>query len=294
MHRYARKGALEIWYDRIDEADILAAVPTEAVAGTRKLFARAQARGHQRSLERLTEKVDGEVRFIEDYPIIVRDTHLADGTPVPVALDSLLRDYVASLAPDRLRLLHRYRIKDVVRKVAGVGSVGTSCWVILLEGADADDSLFLQVKEAGRSVLAPYVSTAFEFDNDGLRVVTGQRLIQGSPDIFLGWGTGGTTTVRDYYVRQLADMKGSFKIAGNEPGAIKSLLTYCRLCGWALALAHAKSGDAAMIAGYCGKSDALPEAMGAFADSYARQNAEDYDRLLAAIHSGRVRATLNL
>lgn len=293
MHRYARMGALEIWYDQIDEATILAATPPEYAARTKKIITRAHARGHQRSLERLTEKVDGEHRLIEDHPIIVRETHLTDGTPVPVALEALLRDYIFSLSPDRVTLLRRYRIRDVVRKVVGVGSVGTGCWVILLQGTDADDPLFLQIKEAGPSVLAPYATTAFDFDNDGLRVVTGQRMIQGSPDIFLGWGHS-PGVARDYYVRQLADMKGSFDLVENDRRGIGHLMAYCRLCGWALALAHAKSGDAAMIAGYCGRGDALPEAIGAFAGSYARQNQADYGRLMDAIRAGGLRTTLKL
>jgi len=181
-----------------------------------------------------------------------------------------------------------------ITTVVGVGSVGTGCWVVLLQGASDDDPLFLQVKEAGQSVLAPYVSTDFAFDNNGLRVITGQRMIQGSPDIFLGWGRSTGSNVADYYVRQLADMKGSFGLVENDRRGIGHLLAYCGLCGRALALAHAKSGDAAMISGYCGRSDALPEAIGIFAGHYARQNAADHDRLLAAIRTGRIRATLNV
>ncbi len=294
INRYARMGVLEVWYDHIDEATILGALPADAAAHARKIMARARGRGHQSSLERLTEKVGGEYRMIEDRPIIVHETRLPDGTPAPIALDGLLRDYTASLSPDRARLLRRYRIQDVVRKVVGVGSVGTSCWVILLQGTDADDPLFLQVKEAGPSVLAPYATTKFNFENNGLRVVTGQRLIQGSPDIFLGWGRSVSVNAKDYYVRQLADMKGSFKMVENDRGGIKGLMNYCDLCGWALALAHAKSGDAAMIAGYCGEGDALPEAIGLFADRYAEQNAADHDRLLAAIRARRIRATRNV
>lgn len=294
MHRYARMGALEIWYDRIDKAAILAAVPEKHAARTRKVLDRAHARGHQTSLERLTEKKDGEYRLIEAHPIIVRETHLSDGTPVTAALDALLRDYISSLSPERAELLRHYRIQDIVRKVVGVGSVGTSCWVVLLQGVDADDPLFLQVKEVGQSVLAPYASTAFNFDNNGLRVVTGQRMIQGSPDIFLGWGRSIDANSSHYYVRQLADMKGSFKMVENDPRGSDRVLTYCALCGWALALAHAKSSDPAMIAGYCGKSDALPEAIGVFAERYALQNAADYDRLLAAIRMGHILARSNL
>lgn len=288
MRRYSGMGALDVWYDKIDEDIILADAMPEHVDRAKKIMTRARTRGHQRSMERLTEEIEGENRLVEDRPIVVRETHLSDGTPVFAALDTLLRGYEASLSSDRVGLLHRYRLQDVVRKIVGVGSVGTGCWVILLQGVGTKDPLFLQVKEAGPSVLA--ATAPFTFDNNGLRVVTGQRLIQGSPDIFLGWGGGIGAASYDYYVRQLADMKGSFPMVENDRRQIGILLAYCKLCGWALALAHAKSGDAAMIAGYCGRSDALPEAIGAFALRYARQNEADHDRLLTAIREGRVQA----
>ncbi|HPU16986.1 MAG TPA: DUF2252 family protein, partial [Polymorphobacter sp.] len=158
----------------------------------------------------------------------------------------------------------------------------------LMEGLDGSDPLFLQLKEARRSVLAPYVKTTASFVNEGQRVVTGQRLIQGSPDIFLGWGNIGGKLDRDYYVRQLADMKGGIGLDSGDTEALDSLPDHCRLCGWALALAHAKSGDAAMISGYCGTGDALPDAITRFALAYVDQTFADHERLLAAIASGRI------
>jgi uncharacterized protein (DUF2252 family) len=294
MQDYTDMSPLRIWYDRIDEAAILRAVPKAVEPKIRRMMSKAYGRGHQRSLERLTERQDGVRRLIEDRPIIVRETHTVDGIPVPVALDGLLRGYLASLPKDRAFLLSRYRIVDIVRKIVGVGSVGTSCWVVYLEGSSEDDPLFLQLKEAGPSVLAEFVSTERHWQNEGHRVVVGQRFIQGSPDIFLGWGSNTGGRSRDFYVRQLADMKGSFDLAENDRAGLVALGPYAELCGWALALAHAKSGQAALIAGYCGESDAVPEALGSFAISYANQTEADHEKLVAAIQSGTVAATLGI
>lgn len=290
MRRYSEMGFLDVWYDLIDEASILAVCPPSLRAKARSVMGKARGRGHVRTLDRLTEKVDGLHRFVEDVPIIVRETHLADGEPIAPALDLMLDRYLASLPPDRSVLLRRYRIVDVARKVVGVGSVGTSCWVLLLDGLDASDPLFLQIKEARTSVLAPYAKVATPFANEGQRVVVGQRLIQGSPDIFLGWGSNIGALGRDYFIRQLADMKGGIGFEGGDADALASLPAYCRLCGWALALAHAKSGDAAMISGYCGTGDALPDAIAGFALAYLDQTEADHGLLLSAIRSGRITA----
>jgi uncharacterized protein (DUF2252 family) len=294
MRRYARMGILQVWYDRIDEATILGAVPRAFDKRTRKIIDKARTRGHQRSLERLTEEVDGHHRLIEDHPIVVRTTHLSDGTPVPRALDAMLADYQASLPDDRDLMLRRFRIVDVVRKVVGVGSVGTSCWVLLMEGEGADDPLFLQVKEAAPSVLAEFLPGRSVAANQGARVVMGQRLIQGSPDIFLGWGRSRSARATDFYVRQLADMKGSLDLVANDRGSVSHITAYCQLCGWALALAHAKSGDAAVVAGYIGRSDALADALGRFAMAYADRTEADHAGLIAAIRANRVRADIEL
>ena len=217
----------------------------------------------------------------------MRETHTEKGRPVRDALNEMLKGYIESLSVDRRRLLARYRIVDVARKVVGVGSVGTECWVILLQGIDADDPLFLQVKQAQHSVLASHVDVQPSVTNQGERVVIGQRLAQGSPDIFLGWGE---IAGAHYYVRQLADMKGSASFEAGDRDKIAAMAEYCGLCGWALALAHAKSGDPAMIAGYCGNSDVLDDAIARFALAYAKQTERDHAALDKARRSGRIRA----
>lgn len=286
MRRYAGMGFLEIWYDRIDEGQVLDTLSPTMRRRAVKLMEKARAKGHVAVLEKMTEQVDGEHRIIEEVPLIVRETHTEAGTPVRVALDGMLRSYVDSLPIDRRILLSRYRIIDAARKVVGVGSVGTACWVILLQGVDSEDPLFLQVKQAQASVLAPYVDHKIQLDHDGHRVVVGQRIIQGSPDIFLGWGSG---EGKNFYVRQLADMKGGAKFTEGNEEAVEGFDEYCELCGWALALAHAKSGDPAMIAGYCGNSEALDEAIGKFAMAYARQTDRDHETLDKARRAGRIR-----
>lgn len=289
MRRYAQTSYLETWYDLIDEEIILALASPQQRRYVRSIIDKARARGPVRALERLTEEVNGEHRIVEDVPLIVRETHLSNGVPIGQALDVMLRSYLASMTLDRQHLVSRYRIVDVARKVVGVGSVGTSCWVVLFEGLDSGDPLLLQVKEAQPSVLAAHVGDKLQISNQGRRVIVGQRMIQGSPDIFLGWGpTAGESGLRDFYVRQLADMKGGVRLLEGDVAALGSINEYCRLCGWALALAHAKSGDPAMISGYCGRSDAVPEALSRFAMAYLEQTLRDHDRLAAAVRARRV------
>jgi uncharacterized protein (DUF2252 family) len=284
--RYAGMGNLEVWYDRIDERAILDALSAKARRGAQRIIDKARAKGHQRVLDKLTEKVDGAHRIVEELPLIIRETHIESGMPIREALDGMLRSYIDSLTYDRRRLLSRYKIVDVARKVVGVGSVGTGCWVIFLTGADGDDPLFLQVKQAQTSVLEAHSGYRMPFDNQGRRVVVGQRMIQGSPDIFLGWGE---IDGNHFYVRQLADMKGGIEFAEGDRKSIKGFQEYCGLCGWALALAHAKSGDAAMIAGYCGNSAELDEAMAKFSLAYAKQTDLDHEALEKARRTGRIR-----
>ena len=286
---YAEMGFLEVWYDLIDEKAILTAAPRRLSKLARATFAKARARGHIRALDRLTEEVNGENRIVEDVPLIVRAKHLPNGPPMREALETMLRSYLASLPEDRRRLLSRYRIVDVARKVVGVGSVGTSCWVVLLEEQGADSPLFLQIKEARESVLSRHLDSKRSIRQHGRRVVIGQRMIQGSPDIFLGWGPANPVRrSRHYYVRQLADMKGGLNLNEGDREALGGLSRYCGLCGWALALAHAKSGDAAMISGYCGTGDALPDAIGKFSLAYLEQTERDHGALKAAARRGRV------
>jgi uncharacterized protein (DUF2252 family) len=286
MRRYAEMGHLEVWYDRIDEGRVLSALSPKVRRTAARTIAKARAKGHIRSLDKLTEQVDGEHRIVEDAPLIVRETVTERGRPVREALNEMLLGYLDSLTTDRRRLLARYRIVDVARKVVGVGSVGTQCWVILLQGIDSNDPLFLQVKQAQASVLAPYVDLKLAVSNEGERVVVGQRSAQGSPDIFLGWGE--IRGAGQFYVRQLADMKGSASFDEGAKEKVGFMDEYCGLCGWALALAHAKSGDPAMIAGYCGNSDALDDAIAKFALAYAKQTEQDHDALDKARRSGRI------
>ena len=285
MRRYAEMGYLEVWYDRIDERAVLDAASPRARRAAERIMDKARTKGHVAVLEKLTEQVNGEHRIIEDAPLIVRETHVDNGIPVETALDMMLRSYLESLSVDRRRLLARYRIVDSARKVVGVGSVGTGCWIVQLQGVDGDDPMFLQVKQAQESVLAPHVDFRLTIRNQGERVVVGQRLTQGSPDIFLGWGEVGGT---HFYVRQLADMKGSVKFSEGHDESVGAFIEYCGLCGHALALAHAKSGDPAMIAGYCGNGAALDEAIGKFALAYTRQTEQDYEILAKARQSGRI------
>ena len=277
--RYAEMGYMEVWYDRIDERAVLASMAPKARRIADDVLAKIR---HIRPLEKLTEQVSGKHRFIEDVPLIEHLARSAGGTPTKLFLDRLMHGYIDSMNYDRKILLSRYQLVDFARKVVGVGSVGTRCWVLLLQGVDDNDPLFLQIKEAQQSVLAPYVGIKLPFDHQGRRVVVGQRLTQGSPDIFLGWARADE---RDFYVRQLSELKG-----GAALESLETLPDYCGLCGWALALAHAKSGDAAAIAGYCGNSDALDDAIGKFAMSYAKQNEQDYEAFTKAKRSGRIKA----
>lgn len=287
LHDYADMSYLDLWYDMITEDELLQKLPEDLHKKSRQHLDKARQRNHLQVLDQMTELVDQQHHIVESPPLVVR-VETIHGQPITEVLQPLIQDYFASLSGDRRFLLSRYRLLDVAHKVVGVGSVGTRCWVIYLEGKDRDDPIFLQVKEAQPSVLAPYSEALCNYrlpdNHQGHRVVIGQRLIQGAPDIFLGWGTLGGV---HYYLRQLRDMKGSVKL---EPGKFRrsALDNYCGLCGWALALAHAKSGDAAMLAGYVGKSDALDDALVKFAVAYANQTEQDYDRLVVAAKQGRI------
>jgi uncharacterized protein (DUF2252 family) len=283
MREYARMGHLDVWYSRIDETGILAALSPEARKRAEPIMDKARQRGHMQVLGKMAELVDEQYRIVEHKPLIVRETRTVRGRPIADALAQTLYVYFASLPEDRKPLFSRYRVVDVARKVVGVGSVGTRCWVVLMNGNDTDDPLFLQYKEAQPSVLAPYSKTP-PWDCEGKRVVVGQRIIQGAPDIFLGWGKVGST---HFYIRQLRDMKGGLAFDPSIANG-KMLPEYCKLCGWALALAHAKSGDAAVIAGYLGKSDGMDEAVARFAATYAEQTDRDYDALVKAAKQKRI------
>jgi uncharacterized protein (DUF2252 family) len=284
MREYAGMGNLEVWYSRMNEGDILAALSPAARKRARRFMAKARERGHMQVLSKLAELVDDRHRIVEDKPLIVRETHMPDGEVVADVVASTLDTYHNSLPEDRKQLFARYRIMDVARKVVGVGSVGTRCWVFLLSGNSSDDPLFLQYKEAQPSVLAPYVN-APRWECEGERVVVGQRLIQGAPDIFLGWGIQSNGV--HFYIRQLRDMKGGVEFDPNT-ARVDLMTEYCKICGWTLALAHAKSGDPAAIAGYLGKSDSMDAAVARFAEAYADQTDRDYDALVKAAKEKRI------
>ena len=284
IREYAQMGNLELWYSTINENDILKSLNPSARAGAENIMSKARQRTHMQVLGKLTDLVDEKYLLKENAPFIVRETKTEIGRPIKEALGLFLESYYSSLADDRKTILKKYRIVDAARKVVGVGSVGTRCWIIFMIGNNFADPLFLQLKEAQPSVLEPYLSKSL-YSNQGQRVVAGQRLIQGAPDIFLGWGEQGGM---QYYVRQLRDMKGGVEF---DPKKVKTenMDQYSSLCAWALALAHAKSGDAAMIAGYVGKSDELDKAMVNFAFAYADQTEKDYQALAAAAKIGRIK-----
>jgi uncharacterized protein (DUF2252 family) len=284
LRRYAHMGYLETWYDCIDSDSVLKSLSRNAQNKAQSVFDKARTRTHLQVLEKMTDLIDDQHRIVENRPFIVRERKTSTGRPIKEALGHFFLSYLNSLAPERQLLVSRYRVLDVARKMVGVGSVGTGCWVVLLQGEDPTDPLFLQIKEAQPSVLSPYLPST-QTGNDGQRVVNGQRLIQGSADIFLGWGELDGT---HFYARQLRDMKGGMDIEPGEVGP-DNFAEYCRLCGWGLALAHAKSGDPAMISGYIGKSDEFVDAIVRFADSYAEQTQRDYDTLAAAAKSGKLK-----
>jgi uncharacterized protein (DUF2252 family) len=284
MKQCAYMGNLELWYTTIKEKDILNSLDDSAREGAEKIIGKARQRTHMQVLGKLTDLVDEKYLLRENAPFIVRQTKTEDGRPIKEGISLFLESYFKSLADDRASLLRRYRITDVARKVVGVGSVGTRCWVVFLSGNHADDPLFLQIKEAEGSVLAPYVPKSV-YDNEGQRVVSGQRLIQGAPDIFLGWCG---MKKKHFYVRQLRDMKGGVEF-DPEKVKIQNMPQYSSLCAWALAIAHAKSGDAAKIAGYVGNNEELDDAMVRFAFAYADQTEKDHNVLAQAAKKGRIK-----
>jgi uncharacterized protein (DUF2252 family) len=287
MREYAEMGYLATWYSVIHEEDVLSAVPSNLLGVWQKGINKAKKGSHLQVLEKMTDLIDNKQRIVENAPFVVRETKTDDGMPIREAVGMFLEQYLASLSEDRRELISRYQLLDVARKVVGVGSVGTRCWIGFMRGTDEQDPLFLQYKEAQESVLAPHLPKAPRYENQGYRVVNGQRLIQGSPDILLGWGVVNKT---NFYVRQLRDMKGSYEFDPKTTSR-RGMEIYCGLCGWALALAHAKSGDAATIAGYLGKTDEVDEALTKFAFAYGEQNERDYEELQEAARSKRIKVS---
>jgi uncharacterized protein (DUF2252 family) len=280
IRTFAGQGRLAVWYAHLDieetiprfRAQIRPKAYTEATAA----LAKARGRDSTQALAKLTTVVDGRRRIISEPPTIVPIEEVYSGLESEVVYDlvrGVVEAYQRSLPADRRHLLREFELVQVARKVVGVGSVGTRAWIVLLETGDGEP-LFLQAKEAQRSVLAPYAG-ASRYRNQGERVVTGQRLMQALSDIFLGWTRvrAPDGAIRDFYVRQLRDWKFSAPIERMRP---EGLALYARLCGWTLARAHARSGDPVAIGAYLGGSDRFDRAILAYAEDYADQNERDY------------------
>jgi uncharacterized protein (DUF2252 family) len=288
MARYAGMGDLDVWYSRVRAVQALGVIKeTAGVAAKAEAngLAPANTRDSLQAQKKLTAKVDGQRRIVDDPPLV---EHLAgDELDAAESVRQSLDAYRRTLEDDRRALLERYSLVDFARKAVGVSSLGTRCYIVLLQGSAEKDPLFLQIKQAGRSALEPYLGPS-RYRNHAHRVVAGQRLMQAASDIFLGWIRD--TDGRDFYWRQLSDMKGSVAVAGlKRPTALEA---YVAVCAWALARAHACSGDRFAIAAYLGGSDRLDRAVADFASTYADQVERDYERLLAAVAGGEVQADI--
>ena len=279
MTSFAHMTNLEVWYAAISASDIGADLPTAARKGVQRTAKQATKRNHLQVLAKMTTVKDGTIRIVDDPPLVVHYTDDLVGNN----LAAMANSYRTSIRDDLSGLLNRYAYVDSALKVVGVGSVGTRCYIVLMQGNHDQDPLFLQIKEATSSVLEPYTAKS-QYSNNGQRVVNGQHATQAASDIFLGWGSHKGI---DFYVRQLRDMKVSAEISLMAPDM---LAAYARLCGRVLARAHARTGDAARISGYLGNSDSFDEAIVSFSNAYADQNERDYEALVAAIKSGKVAA----
>jgi uncharacterized protein (DUF2252 family) len=300
MAQFASMTNLDVWYAHMDVdrkiAELAPQLKTEMIARARKTIDKARTRDSMTAFSKLTHVVDGKVRIVDQSPLIVPlDRLIAEGEDRLTfdVLRELLRSYRDTLEYDRRKLLEQFTIADFARKVVGVGSVGTRAWIGLMLGRDGEDPLFLQMKEAQASVLEEFLGPS-EFSSHGQRVVVGQRLMQASSDIFLGWvhvdlGVDGQS--RDFYGRQLKDWKGSAEIEQMVP---KGMAAYGQLCGWTLARAHARSGDRIAIASYLGHSDSFDRAIVEFSKAYAERNQLDYQALADAVSSGRITAETGL
>ncbi|MFE4228978.1 DUF2252 domain-containing protein [Arthrobacter sp. NPDC056886] len=309
MAEFAQMRTLDIWYARLSEEQLMEAINLavasqkgkalkKAAQGMEKVARQNVAKAHTRdslqALSKLAERVDGEYRIVSQPPIVIPvrdlgDTYGMSGDEVEDAVREQLRSYRATLPDDRRILLERFEVIDVARKVVGVGSVGTRAFIALLQGRDQQDPLFLQVKEATKSVLEDHLPKS-KFKQPGERVVQGQRMMQAASDIFLGW-TKGVQDNRYLYWRQLRDMKGSAIVEGMKP---LGMTFYAGACGWTLARAHARSGDPVAIASYLGRSDKFELAITDFSERYADQNEKDYQAFADAVRSGRLEATEGL
>jgi uncharacterized protein (DUF2252 family) len=289
---FAASPTLEVWYSHLDVEDAIARLKLRlkksVVKESESLAAKVRTRDSTQAVAKLTRVVDGQREIVANPPLIVPVEELAADANYGM-LRSLVSDYARTLPADRQYLLGRFRLTRVARKVVGVGSVGTQAWILLMEAEDDLDPLLLQAKQAERSVLAAYAGES-QYDNQGERVVAGQRLMQAASDIFLGWQR---TTVpdgdrTDYYLRQLRDWKYSAPIERMGPA---EMTDYGELCGWTLARAHARTGDRFAIAAYLGGSGKFEQAVAGFGESYADQTERDHAALAEAVASGRAEAT---
>jgi uncharacterized protein (DUF2252 family) len=300
MAEFAAMNNLDVWYSHLDIESAIRDYGSQfkpaIVKRTQKNLAKARTKDSLAAFSKLTHVVDGKARIVDQSPLIVPVDQLAQGREredILEELQQLLHDYRESLAIDRRVLLEQFELTDMARKVVGVGSVGTRAWIALLLGRDGQDPLFLQMKEAEASVLEEVLGPS-EFSNHGQRVVVGQRLMQATSDIFLGWlhvDSPLDGKPRDFYGRQLKDWKGSAEIEQMIP---KAMATYGKLCGWTLARAHARSGDRIAIAAYLGSGTSFDRAVVEFSKAYAEQNDRDYQALGAAVDSGSIAAQTGL
>jgi len=295
MRAFAEQGNLAVWYSHLDMDDLMNQIggqlDSRRKAKTQAVLDKARSRDSVQALAKLTYLVDGQHQIISQPPLIVPIEELVaqdEAVATYDALRLLVRSYRRTLQWDRRHLLEQFKLTHVARKVVGVGSVGTRAWILLFEGLNGGDPLFLQAKEAQASVLSGFTK-ASGFKNQGQRVVTGQQLMQASSDIFLGWQhvTGLDGVPRDFYLRQLRDGKGSAVIEEMAPDA---MTLYGRICGQTLARAHARSGDRVAIAAYLGSKDRFDQAIADFAETYADQNDRDHAALADAITTSRVTA----
>jgi uncharacterized protein (DUF2252 family) len=302
MAGFAAMGTMDIWYAHLDEDQLLKSMRTAAKASGKqaktakraekkaeKALAKARTRDSLQALSKLGELVDGQYRIVSQPPIVVpaRDleaTYGLSADEIERVIHEQFRAYRATLRDDQRHLLERFELVDVARKVVGVGSVGTRAFIALLQGRDQGDPLFLQVKEATRSVLEDHLGKS-RYKQHGERVVYGQRMLQAASDIYLGWTKGALDDTRHYYWRQLRDMKGSVDV---ETMAPTGLNFYADICGWTLARAHARSGDPIAIAEYLGDDDQFDRSIADFSKRYADQNERDYQALADAVGSGRL------
>ncbi|HEY1641636.1 MAG TPA: DUF2252 domain-containing protein [Streptosporangiaceae bacterium] len=301
MRSFAGLGNLDVWFTQTDVDQLRQRYEGQLAQLNRKRLAKGLAKAPKRNslqeLAKLTSLTDGRPQIVADPPLLVPVRDLVadqmETEEIAAGMGVLLSKYRQTLQDDRKVIIRQYDFTDMARKVVGVGSVGTRCWIILMMGRDESDPLFLQVKEAETSVLSEFAG-ASEFANQGQRVVAGQRLMQAASDIFLGWqrvpaGLDGQT--RDFYVRSLRDWKLSVDIEVMIP---RGLRLYGELCGWTLARAHARSGDRIAIAAYLGGKDIFDNAVADFSASYADQNERDFAELSAACESGRITAVRDL